>query len=232
MAEVAGLGIKEKMGNAEIAEEENAVNNEGERIEQQSDEKFVNVAGNNNTEDLGLTNFYNKIADIARTGYGGGLQCGTFVRDMIRDKLKDGKDIVKKVFPNGLKQANVLFDEFENNTNPNLKHIPATTIGGLKTVQDEADKGSLVIAVFKNDTHASPDGAYHGHIAFVGCIDLTMGTDPAYKENGAAVYDGMTGRDLPESLRLVLVQAGHYKGRADQIGNHRQDGPCHSKRLA
>jgi hypothetical protein len=208
IAEAAGLGIKERICNAEIAEEGNDVSSEDERIREQPDEKFVNVLRDNNTQNS-LTGFYNEIADMARTEYStGGLQCVKFVYNVIRDKLENGEAIAKRIFPSGPLQANDLFIEFENNRQ-NLLRMPVTKTEELKSVQDEADTGALILAVFENKEIKSSDGKYHGHMAFVGCLDLVMGTNPVFPYEN---YEGLSGENLEDFERLILVQAGAYCG--------------------
>jgi hypothetical protein len=168
---------------------------------------FVNVA--RNTQKVGIAAFYNRIANISREGYLGDLSCGKFVYDMICDELEGGKDIVKKIFTKTpIEAVNTLFEKFPGNKN--LKRIPAATDDDLKTVQAEADKGTLILAVFRNKTVADARGEYHGHIAFVGCSSLTLETKPQYMEGGKAIYKDMIGTTLPEATRLVLVQGGYF----------------------
>jgi hypothetical protein len=171
---------------------------------------FENVA--ENTEGRGIIDFYNHIAAISKNNYESGLSCGKFVYDMIGEKLKNGADINKKVFPRWPIGANDLFDELENGKNKNVQRIEAKSDDDLKKVQDEADKGTLVLAIFKNIEYPDKKGEYHGHIAFVGCKDLTLGTSPSFLENNVALYDNKLGSSLSKKERVILVQAGHYRG--------------------
>ena len=173
-------------------------------------------------KDRGLTDFYEDIAGIARSGYAAGLQCGNFVHDMIRDKLENGNEIVEKVFPSGVKEANELFEDFK--TNKNLQPLAAAGPEDLERIQREADRGTLILAVFLNKTHKSKeDGLYHGHIAFVGNSKLTVNSSPdciAKQDDGKEIYNykNETPRESPSTpgsnaaLWLLLVQAGTFKG--------------------
>ena len=184
IAEWAGLETREKMRDAEIGEKNSRA---------AGDDRYVNARSSlANYPDV--PTFYRNLAASTPPfkAVGEDTKCGLFVYTMLLKQF--GEPAQKKIFPDGLKSANVMFEKFKEN-----KYLEKIETTSMKKIQDMADRGIMILISCKNDKGP-------GHMAFVGHSDLTIHTIPETPLQGQVI--GERG----EEWWPVVVQAGTFTG--------------------
>ena len=192
IAEWAGLETREDMRNGEIVDNKDLAQNTEDNL-------YINAR--DSVKDYAVvTGFYRNLAESVKAyrAHGGGTQCNVFVHAMLREQF--GETTQKKIFPNGLKLSNVMFERFKENK----EYLERIDTMSMKKIQDMADRGVVILMACKNDKGP-------GHMAFVGHSSQVINTDIVPEAEGYLQQNKRI-TDLEEAWWPVVVQAGRYTG--------------------
>ena len=138
-----------------------------------------------------------------------GPQCNRYVGDVIKNKF--GDDLFNKILPNGMITANEMYDQFAANSNLTAIDISGNNYS-LSKVQAMANKGALILMVYKN-----PDPTQSGHVGFVAHSGVRMFSVPQEytRRDGTLSSIPQFGYGYDQKLgdnSVILSQAGVITG--------------------